>query len=227
LRGAKPQKVPPSPDLEAAGVCCEGFAGEGTFEFGSGGSSYRDEMKFGWLHDGKNRQKWEWCRERTDLGRIVGLNWYSTDSVVPPRDELHKARAANFTEAVRRAQRILADAGVIAEGRHYTAPLRGSRQRWTQDAIESLRALGCNAVLLDPDTGISRGKPSNEHVTAEEVAAHAEAFAEIAVFQHTWQRVSIAQQKQELAAILNPLLPPDREAEFRRVEDQHFLIVIS
>ena len=187
--------------------------------------AYGVDMKFGWLHDGKNQQKWQWCRERAGAGRVVGLNWYSTDSVAPPRDPLQEALAANFRGAIGAAERILADARVIEAGRHFLEPVRGDRQLWTQRAISFLRDAGCDAVLLDPDTGISKGKASKEHVTADEVAAHAEAFEEVAVFQHTWQRVSLDQQKRELSAILTSALPATRQASFGAVGDRHLIVI--
>jgi len=183
-------------------------------------------MKFGWLHDHKNDRKWAWCRERRAAGRTVGMNWYSTDAETVPRTDVARALAANFGAATAAARQALGDAGVIHPSNHFVEPVGRDRLAWTVRAIEFLVTLGCDAVLLDPDTGVSKGKVKRAHAAPVEVAAYVEAFHEVAVFQHVWQGSTVRDQQRVLAKVLAPVLPARSVLEFSDASDQHFLISV-
>lgn len=183
-------------------------------------------MKLGWLHDKKNEQKWDWCRRQRDLGRIVGMQWYVTDVDGATAGGIAADLADNYASAFTEAIAILDRWDVIGRGRHFTKSVPRDRTAWTREAVEYLRGAGCTAVLLDPDTGIATGKTwGRQHVTVWEVVAFAEAFDEIAVFQHT-QRAGGDQHQLMIRRTLDELTQRGREIHFTEVLDQHFLVVV-
>ena len=133
-------------------------------------------MKFAWLHDRKNSQKWQWVAGC--LHQPIGMHWYLTDPPVIDGSNdpgIPGALGANFATALSSACTILNGAGVSS---HFNGIVPGSPNRagWTQQAIQYLS--GCQAVLLlDPDTGIAFGQTvTRGHTLPTEIAQFAQSF---------------------------------------------------
>lgn len=174
-------------------------------------------MKFGWLHDQKNNQKWTWLSQYDS----PGLHWYLTDAPVKQASGVPGSLGTNYEQALRSACTILTTAGVA---KHFTdvMPPSSARAAWTTQAIKTLH--GCEAVLLDPDTGIGIvARPSKNHALVEEVCQFAQAFPAVAVFQHRGRR-QLAAEKQ---AVCSALVVCRKNIKFTPVVNDAYLVILT